>query len=423
MSMRSLMSSFKDLRTIDRHVPNDFEPTKIMLEDQRRPVLFNDLNGMRAIGNVWSDRERIAKALNLKKEKLTESLVEAISNPRKPKLVNDAEFYDEVHTDFDLMRLPIPKYYPNDGGRYVTAGVAISEFEGKKNISFHRLMLLDSHRFAIRLVPRHLYTMHQMSLKKGQELKVAFCVGVCPSVLLAAATSTDYAVDEMEIASAIRYQGYKEEVEVAKTEYGLTVPARSEFVIEGRLTAAQTDEGPFVDITGTYDPIRRQPLFEVDRVYHRKDPLFHLVLPGGLEHYLLMGMPREPVIYKTVRQVVPRVHAVRLTEGSCCWLHGIVSITKNKEGDAMNAAMAAFTGHPSMKQVTIVDSDIDIYNDQQVEWAVATRFQASKGLLVVNNAAGSSLDPSTEGTTSKVAIDATKPIGGKGFDKATLERC
>lgn len=178
-----------------------------------------------------------------------------------------------------------------------------------------------------------------------------------------------------------------------------------------------------MDITGTYDPIRRQPLFEVDRVYHRTDPLFHLVLPGGLEHYLLMGMPREPVIYKTVRQVVPRVHGVRLTEGGCCWLHGVVSITKNKEGDAMNAAMAAFTGHPSMKKVTIVDSDIDIYDDEQVEWAEATRFQASKGLLVVNNAAGSSLDPSTEGTTSKVAIDATKPIGKEGFDKATMERC
>ncbi|QLH75538.1 MAG: UbiD family decarboxylase [Methanomassiliicoccales archaeon] len=423
MSMRSLMSSFKDLRRIKKHVPNELEPTKILLEDQRRPVLFEDLNGMKAIGNVWSDRERVANALGLRKETLTESLVEALSSPRKPRVVKDAEFYDHVHDDFDLMRLPIPKYYPKDGGRYITSGVAVAEFEGKRNISFHRLMLLDSHRFAIRLVPRHLYTMHQMSLKKGKELKVAFCVGVCPSILLAGATSTDYAADEMEIASAIRYHGLKEDVEVAATEEGLMVPARSEFVIEGRLTAALVDEGPFVDITGTYDPVRKQPLFEVDRVYHRTDPIFHLVLPGGLEHYLLMGMPREPVIYKTVRQVVPRVHGVRLTEGGCCWLHGVVSITKNKEGDAMNAAMAAFTGHPSMKKVTIVDEDIDIYDDQKVEWAEATRFQASRSLLVVNNAAGSSLDPSTESTTSKVAIDATKPIGAEGFDKAMLDRC
>ena len=136
-----------------------------------------------------------------------------------------------------------------------------------------------------------------------------------------------------------------------------------------------------------------------------------------------MGLPREPVIFKTVRQVVPRVHGVRLTEGGCCWLHGVVSITKNKEGDAMNAAMAAFTGHPSMKKVIIVDQDIDIYSDQEVEWAEATRFQAKDRLLIVNNAAGSSLDPSTDGTTSKVAIDATKPLGVKeGFEKAILDK-
>ncbi|HPT73723.1 MAG TPA: UbiD family decarboxylase, partial [Methanomassiliicoccaceae archaeon] len=175
-----------------------------------------------------------------------------------------------------------------------------------------------------------------------------------------------------------------------------------------------------VDITGTYDSVRPGPVFEVDRLYMRKDPIFQLLFPGGLEHYLLMGLPREPMIYRTVNQVVPRVHGVRLTEGGCCWLHGVVSITKNKEGDGMNAALAALTGHPSMKQVIVVDEDIDIYDDHQVEWAVATRFQASRSLTVINNAAGSSLDPSAEGTTSKVAIDATVPMGMKGFQRATL---
>jgi UbiD family decarboxylase len=200
----------------------------------------------------------------------------------------------------------------------------------------------------------------------------------------------------------------------------LRVPSQAEFVFEGRLTEQKVEEGPFVDITGTYDDRRSQPVFEVDRLYMRRDPIFHIVLPGGLEHYLLMGLPREPMIYRTVGQVVPKVHGVRLTEGGCCWLHGVVSITKNKEGDGINAAMAAFTGHPSMKQVVVVDEDIDVNDDRQVEWAVATRFQASRGLLVVNHAAGSSLDPSAEGTTSKIGIDATKPLGEKGFDLAKL---
>jgi 2,5-furandicarboxylate decarboxylase 1 len=421
MSMRGLLSNFTDMITIDRPVPIDLEPTRVLQGDQRRPVLFTDLNGGKAAGNLWSERGRVAKALGLEKDKLTPALVNALSHPRKPRQVGEGEWRDNVDDGFDLLRLPIPKYFPKDGGRYVTAGVAIAEFEGKRNISFHRLMLLGNNRFAIRLVPRHLFTMHQMSMKQGKDLKVAFCVGVCPSVLLAGAVSTDYAVDEMEIASAIRHQGLKQEVEVAQTDGGLWVPSHAEYVMEGRLTSEMVDEGPFVDITGTYDSVRSQPVFQVDRVYHRDDPIFHLVLPGGLEHYLLMGLPREPVIFRTVRQVVPRVHGVRLTEGGCCWLHGVVSITKNKEGDAMNAAMAAFTGHPSMKKVIIVDQDVDIYNDQEVEWAEATRFQAGRGLSVINNAAGSSLDPSCDGLTSKVAVDATKPIGSEGFDKALID--
>jgi UbiD family decarboxylase len=130
-------------------------------------------------------------------------------------------------------------------------------------------------------------------------------------------------------------------LEVAKLNNGLLVPSQSEMVFEGRITSRMVDEGPFMDITGTYDSVRPAPVFEVDRLYLREDPLFQLLLPGGLEHYMLMGLPREPIIYRTVNQVVPRVHAVRLTEGGCCWLHGVVSITKNKEGDGINAALAA----------------------------------------------------------------------------------
>ena len=128
-------------------------------------------------------------------------MIESISNPAKPKEIDDPAFRQVEMEKFDLTKLPIPKFYPKDGGRYITAGVAVAEFEGKKNVSFHRLMVLDKNRFAIRLVPRHLFTMHKLSLEKGKDLPVAFCVGVCPSVLLAAATSTDYALDEMEIAA------------------------------------------------------------------------------------------------------------------------------------------------------------------------------------------------------------------------------
>ncbi|MDD1770670.1 MAG: UbiD family decarboxylase [Methanomassiliicoccales archaeon] len=420
MSLQSLLSTVSKKVIVDKPVPIEFEVTRKLLQDQRRAVLFNDLNGGRAVGNLFSTRESICAALGIKKEELPGRLLAAAQRPRAPKLVKNPEFAQTSKEKFDLTSLPVPKFYPGDGGRYITSAVAISEYEGKRNVSFHRLMILDDRRMAIRLVPRHLYTMSRSSLAKGKELRVAFCVGVEPEVLLAAATSTDYSQDELEIAASLRHECTGRELEVGRTKGGLLVPSRCEYVLEGRISAKTTDEGPFVDITGTYDDVRKQPVVEIDRVYSRRDPIFHIILPGGLEHYLLMGLPREPMIFQSVSKVVPKVHAVRLTEGGCCWLHGVVSITKNKEGDGVNAIMAAFSGHPSMKMVTVVDEDIDVYDDRKVEWAVATRFQADRSLVVINNAAGSSLDPSASTTTSKVGIDATKPIGGKGFDLATL---
>ena len=420
MSLRGILSSVKGAYVVKESVSLEYEVTRILLEHPSTPVRFMNLNGYQAVGNLFATRESIAGAMGIEKDELLGKMLRAYSAPRAPVEVKNPDFQDEVTEEFDLTKLPIPKFYPRDGGPYVTAGVGISEFEGKRNMSFHRLMLLDKRRFAIRLVPRHLYTMYRSSLAKGQELPVAFCVGVCPPVLLAAATSTSYATDELEIAASLHHECTGKDLGVSCLHSGLRVPSQAEFVFEGRLTEQKVEEGPFVDITGTYDDRRSQPVFEVDRLYMRRDPIFHIILPGGLEHYLLMGLPREPIIYKTVGQAVPKVHGVRLTEGGCCWLHGVVSITKNKEGDGINAAMAAFTGHPSMKQVVVVDEDIDVNDDRQVEWAVATRFQASRGLLVVNHAAGSSLDPSAEGTTSKIGIDATKPMGEKGFELAKL---
>ena len=210
-------------------------------------------------------------------------------------------------------------------------------------------------------------------------------------------------------------------LKVGRTDNGLEVPSECDYVFEGRITFDTAKEGPFVDITGTYDYVREQPVIKIDKIWACKDPYFQFILPGGNEHYLFMGLPREPIMYKTVKQAVPRTHAVRLTEGGCCWLNGVVSITKNKEGDGRNAIMAAFTGHPSLKNVIIVDEDIDIFDDKEVEWAVATRFQADR-VFIIKDAAGSSLDPSAEGTTAKMGIDATIPLkrDRKDFVKATF---
>ena len=407
---------------VDRKIDADSQDaTKIISEDQDRTVLFTDLNGGKAVGNLFSTRKKIASALGIDQSGIVKFMVNAIDNPADTEVVNDPEFrYQEL--PLDLTKLPICKYFPEDGGRYVSSGVIVSEYGGKRNVSFHRMMIMDKDRIAVRLVPRHLFTMYNNAKKDGKELKISICIGARPEVLLAAATSTAYDADEMRIASAMVKASSGSPLKVGKCDNGLLVPSETDYVLEARITFDTAKEGPFVDITGTYDFIRDQPVIKVEKIWACRDPVMQLLLPGGNEHYLFMGLPREPIIFKTVQQAVPRTHNVRLTEGGCCWLNGVVSITKNKEGDGMNAIMAAFTGHPSMKHVIIVDEDIDIFDDRQVEWAVATRFQADR-VLRIPGAAGSSLDPSAEGTTWKMGLDATIPLrmDRKLFTKATLD--
>jgi len=403
-------SLFGEIRTIQSRVESESKDvSSYLMEDQNVTVVFEDLNGGKAAGNRFSTREKIAKALNIPKEDIVTHLLDAVNSPKPCSIVGSPRFR-ECTAETDLMKLPIPKYFPEDGGRYITSGVIVTEYEGKKNVSFHRMMIMDSRHIAVRLVPRHLFTLFNMAKEKGEELKISICIGAQAEVLLAAATSMDFGADELEVASAMCVKGHGKPLEVGKCDNGILVPSDTDYVLEGRITLKETKEGPFVDITGTYDFERQQPVIEIDKIWTCKDPVFHLLLPGGYEHFMLMGLPREPMILKTVRQAVPRVKNVRLTEGGCCWLNGVVSIKKNKEGDGVNAILAAFTGHPSMKSVIIVDDDIDIFNDREVEWAVATRMQADR-ILKIPGAAGSSLDPSSHGkTTWKVGYDATIPV-------------
>lgn len=416
-------SLFGDIITIKDRVESDTrDTTKALMSDQDATIVFEDLNGMKAAGNLFSTREKTAKALNVPKDGIVEHMLRAISAPEPVEIVDNPAFR-ECSLPVDLMKLPIPKYFPEDGGRYITSGIIITEYKGKKNVSFHRMMIRDSGHIVVRLVPRHTFTLYNMAKEDGEELKIAICVGCSAEVLLSAATPVDFGEDELEVASAMCLKGHGQRLKVGRCDNGILVPADTDFVLEGRITMEQDSEGPFVDITGTYDFVRQQPVIAIDKIWTIKDPMFHLLLPGGYEHFMLMGLPREPMILKTVRQAVPRVKNVRLTEGGCCWLNGVVSIKQNKDGDGINAAMAAFTGHPSMKQVIVVDEDIDIFDDRQVEWAVATRMQADR-IVMIPRAAGSSLDPSAHGkTTWKVAYDATLPIDADKamFRKAALE--
>jgi anhydromevalonate phosphate decarboxylase len=293
-----------------------------------------------------------------------------------------------------------------------------------QNLDFHRLMQFSKTELAVRVVRgRHF---HQFLEQQGS-LDVAVCIGVSPAVLAAAATSVELGLDELEIANALSTRHLGEPLEqVHACTVDLLIPAEAEFVLEGTVyNDRRHAEGPFVDLTETYDIVRNEPVFEVKTITHRKDAVWHALLPGALEHKLLMGMPREPTIYKKVSEVVKCLD-VNVNPGGCSWLHAIVQIDKRSEDDGKKAIQAAFAGHRSCKHVFIVDKDIDIYSPEEVEWAFATRFQGDTDLVMMPKEPGSSLDPSSELTpdgkhlTTKLGFDLTKSLTtrGKDFNKA-----
>jgi UbiD family decarboxylase len=412
MDFRTFLAELPGLKTFHKAVSKDLELSRLLHEDPRQPMFFENVDGHRVAGNVFPTRELIARYLGLSKEQVRGALVDAMEHPEDEREVASPPFMEVTDEKVDLKALPIPRYYPGDGGSYITANVILASDGKYTNASFHRLMLLGEDTFAVRIVPRHLYSIHNEAKRKGKDLPIAIALGQGPDFMLPSAMSVAYGESELKIASRLSKRAFNAPFEVHRLRNGVVAPANAEYVLEARLTQTQVKEGPFVDITGTYDEVREQPVIVVDRVHHRRNPIFQALLSGNLEHYMLMGMPKEPIIERAVRQVVPKVHNVRLTEGGCCWLHGVVSITKQREGDGKNAILAALAAHPSMKRVIIVDEDIDIENDREVEWALGTRFQADRDEVVVSGARGSSLDPSlVGGLTAKQGFDCTKRLG------------
>ena len=368
-------------------------------------LFFHDLDGHRAVMNLLGDRGALAAALGVGERDLVRHLAAATYTGR---VVDAGQCQSGVPAD--LSHLPVMKHFPGDAGRYFTSGIVFSRFGGVENASIHRMMVLDDRRVVARLVEgRHTHTLLREALARGERLAVAVTVGTHPLVTFAACTRVPQG---KELAYAAELMGG--ELAVRECGNGVRVPD-AEIVLEGYITAEKVAEGPFVDITGTYDPVRQQPVIEFSRMYCKEDPIYHGILPAGDEHKLLMGAPYEPKIYRAVSEVTT-VRNVLLTKGGAGYLHAVVQIRKNTQGDAKNAIMAAFSAHTSLKHVVVVDEDIDIYDPYDVEYAIATRVRGDTDIMVISGVRGSSLDPMrlADGTNVKVGVDATIVMGREG---------
>jgi UbiD family decarboxylase len=413
MGLRSFIAKAQKashLVTIAKEVDPYLEMARVINAFEGQPMLFTRVKGSPypVVSGLCSAREHFALDLGVDRGQLLFSLAQALGNPIAPQRVASAPCQEVVEEEVDLNILPILTHLPDDGGPYVTAGVVIvKDPDHGRNMCFHRLMRIGPRQFAARIVEgRGTDTTLQ---KTSGELEVAICLGNSIPVLLAAAMSPPKGVDELSIANALRPTPL-----VKCCTVDLEVPADSEFVLEGRITRRTVAEGPFIDLTETWDIVRQQPVIEIDCLTHRRNAIYHALLPGRLEHKLLMGMPREPTIYTAVSQVC-QCKNVLITPGGMSWLHAVVQIVKRAPDDGRKAIAAAIRGHTSLKHVVVVDEDVDLFNPTEVEWAIATRFQADRDLVVLEDQPSSSLDPSAthipsqKARTSKMGLDATIP--------------
>ncbi len=376
-----------------------------------RVVILENVRGYATpvVGGLVASRELMAAAVGVDPGRAVAHLAAAMDAPAPVKVVDHAPFLDGDAGTCDVGAVvPLLTFLPGSTHPYTTSSVvAARSARHGMNLSFHRMMYLGGARFSVRIVPRHLRLILE---EGGGRAEVAVVVGVHPAVYLAAATSGGPDFDELQLASALLPGG----LEVVELD-GLQVPTGAELVLRGVVSTADlADEGPFVDLTGTLDGVRQQPVLTVTRIYRREGLLYHTIVPGGREHQLLMGTPQEPRMLRAVSNAVPNLRELALTDGGCHWLHAAIALHDPLPGQARNAAMAALGAHPSLKRVVVLDDDVDIHDPAAVEWAIATRVQADRDVIVVPGCRGSSLDPSrrqADSTTAKWIIDATLPLG------------
>lgn len=364
------------------------------------------------VSGLLSNRRWMAEAMGVSQGELLGRFQSACLEPVPTMEITDALCQQTVHEDVDLTTLlPIPTHNEHDNGAYITAGLLIARRPdtGVQNVSIHRLQVHGRNRLGALLLPRHTLAFFEAQEAAGLDLDVAVVIGVDPLTLMASQAIVPIDHDELEISSALR--GSSLEVTRCITNE-VRVPAEAEIVLEGRILGHVRElEGPFGEFPQYYSAAAKQHVIEIDAVTHRESPIFHTIVGGGLEHLMLGGIPREASFLSSLQRSFPGVRDVHLSRGGTCRYHLYVQIDQRSPGEAKNVIMGALGTHYDIKHVTVVDTDVDVHDPAEVEWAVATRFQADRDLIVVTGSQGSKLDPSTaDGLGAKMGLDATVPV-------------
>ncbi len=424
----SLIKKSGDLKTIKAPVSTKYEIAGITAKvDGSFAVLFENIreSNFNLIANLVGTRKRFSQAIGSNETKIHERVISAIKKAKKSKVISFGKFMENKSRN--TSKLPIVTHFEKESGSFITSSIVYAKNPetGKQNSSFHRMMPIDNTHFSIRMVEgRHLHRCFIDAKKHGEDLKIAVTIGVHPAVSIAGAYQAEWGTDEIDIANSL----LEGKLTLTKLPFtGLNVPSGTEIVMEGKILQDKTHLEWMVEMLQTHDHKRKQPVFELENLYFRNNPIFHDVLSGFSEHRLLMGMPIESKLNGELKKAYPQTKQVSMTNGGCNWLHAVVQIKKKNESDAKKIIKKTFESHRSLKQVTVVDEDIDPNNAEAVEYALATRFQADKDLIILTKVRGSSLDTSSDQKklqTAKMGIDATKPLSKRpeGFEIAKIPK-
>jgi 2,5-furandicarboxylate decarboxylase 1 len=410
-----------ELQIVSRLVDPAYEITglvaKLEKEGRRRPVLlFENVKGTSwpVLTNLHASRSRLAAAINAAPDRMLQTYLHAMEQPLPPRVVDTGPVKEVVQRgdDVDLLALPQIVHHDRDAGPYVTAAISFARdpASGTWNCAYNRLMVQGRDRTSIHLtLGKHLWEFYKIAEARGEPLPVAFAIGVHPAIALGALAIGSIDEDERAIMGAL----LGEPLELVKCETSdVLVPAHAELILEGEiLPVSRVAEGPFGEFTGYSLGERQREVVRYTAVTHRRDAMFQDITVAHLDHMLLSTIPMEANLYRAVRAMVPSVKAVRVPGPFTCY----VSIEQRLVGQAKNAIMAVFGADLYMKRVVIVDHDVDVFDDRQVNWALATRCQPDRDIAIITNARGSDLDPSTreDGYTAKWGVDATaKPSLG-----------
>jgi len=412
---------------IQEEIPRDYFSTAATLEAERLPqppvLVFEHVTGldMPVVTGLFSSRARIAYAIGTTQDNLHSYWAKVSHNLLPPVQVATGVSQEVCHLNnkANAETLPLMQHFEQDAGRYITSGVIVAQDpdEERGNLSFARMQLKGPRRFGISVHSRgHLWDYHRRAEAKGQDLEVAVIIGMHPAFLVGAASRVPIDVNEYHVAGAL--MGQPVPLVPAKT-VNLQVPANAEMILEGVIKAGQHEtEGPFGEYTGYATDRSTRNVFELRAITHRQSPYFLDVCPGLSQDHLFLGrIHKEAEVLRKLRQVLPNITAIHYPISGTHY-HCYIAMKKQRPGDGRHAAILALGLDAYIKLVIVVDDDIDVTDEAEVMWSLATRMQPADDLTVVGDMTCNVLDPSShDGLSSKLAIDATRPLDW------TAERC